>query len=183
MLYTRGRAGALQLSIIALRIMEVSDGSFVWLGIYKGCARLRLSTPPFLLSVCLMTRSVILSLSNIICRLPSFYTKALPSIEIRTFATMHKSPAAKLQQPIAAETSIHQPRDPNTLSNYNSWRCQHVTANLDIDFKGQRMHGSVLLQLKRQHAEEHKVLLDTRCVMPHISRILDLDMPLLQRSL
>jgi len=75
---------------------------------------------------------------------------------------MHKAPAAMLQRPIPTDTSIHQPRDPNTLSNYNAWRCEHVTANLEIDFKGQRVHGNVLLNLKKQHPDVDKIVLDTR---------------------
>ena len=85
---------------------------------------------------------------------------------VRSFqtTTMHKAPAAKLTRPVAEETSIHQPRDPNTLSNYNAWRCQHVTANLDIDFEGKKVAGNVLLKLKKEHGSESKIVLDTRYV-------------------
>ena len=48
-----------------------------------------------------------------------------------------------------AAASIHAPRDPNTLANYNAWRTQHTTANYAIDFEGKRLHGSVSLTLKK----------------------------------
>ena len=61
------------------------------------------------------------------------------------------------------EPEIIQPRDPNTLSNYTSWRTQHVTANLEIDFEGKRLLGNVGLKLKalREQTEE-RVILDSR---------------------
>jgi leukotriene-A4 hydrolase len=61
------------------------------------------------------------------------------------------------------EPEIIQPRDPNTLSNYTSWRTQHVTANLEIDFEGKRLVGDVILRLKalRKQTEE-RVILDSR---------------------
>ena len=73
-------------------------------------------------------------------------------------AKKHLSDAAALK---AAET-IHQPRDPNTLSNYNAWKTKHTTANFDIDFKARRLKGSVELTLERLAKEERKVVLDTR---------------------
>ena len=65
----------------------------------------------------------------------------------------------------APEVEIIQPRDPNTLSNYTSWRTQHVTANLEIDFEGKRLSGNVALKLKalREKTEE-RVVLDSRYV-------------------
>lgn len=44
--------------------------------------------------------------------------------------------------------STNVPRDPNTLSNYNSWKTKHTIAELAIDFKKQRLHGTVTLQLE-----------------------------------
>lgn len=65
----------------------------------------------------------------------------------------------------AADVAIHQPRDPNTLSNYTAWRCGHITANLEIDFKGKKVWGNVLLAMKKVHgAAGRKVVLDTRLV-------------------
>ncbi|KAF4982877.1 hypothetical protein FZEAL_1573 [Fusarium zealandicum] len=54
-------------------------------------------------------------------------------------------------------------RDPSTLSNYDAWRTRHTTANLKIDFEGQRLKGNVLLQLESQTDKESKeIILDTR---------------------
>ena len=61
-----------------------------------------------------------------------------------------------------AAASIHQPRDPNTLSNYNAWRTKHTTADFDIDFDAKRLTGIVHLTLERLDSKEHKIVLDTR---------------------
>jgi len=83
----------------------------------------------------------------------------------RTFATMHKSPAAMLNRPIPddVDTSIHQPRDPNTLSNYNVWRTKHVTADLELEFAKNRCVGTIKLELERLEKGQGsgKVVLDT----------------------
>ena len=63
-----------------------------------------------------------------------------------------------------AAASIHQPRDPNTLSNYNAWRTKHTTANFEIDFDAKRLKGSVELTLERLAESERKVVLDTRYI-------------------
>jgi leukotriene-A4 hydrolase len=62
-----------------------------------------------------------------------------------------------------AAASIHQPRDPNTLSNYNAWRTKHTTANFEIDFEAKRLKGNVELSLEKL-ADERKIVLDTRLV-------------------
>lgn len=87
-------------------------------------------------------------------RLMSLPTK-LGSVNV---AKKQLSDAAALK---AAE-SIHQPRDPNTLSNYNAWRTKHTTTNFDIDFKHKRLKGNVELTLERLATEERTVILDTR---------------------
>ncbi|GAB7340063.1 hypothetical protein MBLNU457_6559t2 [Dothideomycetes sp. NU457] len=75
---------------------------------------------------------------------------------------MHKAPAAVLQKPMPDDAAtIHMPRDPNTLSNYNAWKCEHVTAKFEIDFKGKRLFGNVLLQMKKLHEGADKIVLDT----------------------
>lgn len=83
----------------------------------------------------------------------------------RTFATMHKSPAAMLNRPIPddVDTSIHQPRDPNTLSNYNVWRTKHVTADLELEFANNRCVGTIKMELERLEKGQGsgKVVLDT----------------------
>lgn len=61
-----------------------------------------------------------------------------------------------------AAASIHQPRDPNTLANYNAWRTKHTTANFDIDFSSKRLKGDVVLTLDRLAKGERKIILDTR---------------------
>ncbi|KAG9756339.1 leukotriene A-4 hydrolase, partial [Aureobasidium melanogenum] len=78
---------------------------------------------------------------------------------------MHKSPAAMLNRPIAdnVDISIHQPRDPNTLSNYNVWRTRHVTADLELEFNQNRCVGTIKLELERLEKGQGsgKVVLDT----------------------
>jgi leukotriene-A4 hydrolase len=78
---------------------------------------------------------------------------------------MHKSPAAMLERPLAdhVDTSVHQPRDPSTLSNYNAWRTKHVTANLELQFAKNRLVGSVKLDMQRlvKGQGSEKVVLDT----------------------
>jgi leukotriene-A4 hydrolase len=61
-----------------------------------------------------------------------------------------------------AARSIHQPRDPNTLSNYNAWRTKHTVANFDIDFDAKRLKGNVRLILDRLQDNEGKIVLDSR---------------------
>ena len=61
-----------------------------------------------------------------------------------------------------AASSIHQPRDPNTLSNYNAWRTKHTKADFEIDFERKRLKGIVELTLERLAREERKIVLDTR---------------------
>lgn len=60
-----------------------------------------------------------------------------------------------------AAASIHQPRDPNTLSNYNAWRTKHTAADFEIDFEAKKLKGSVELTLQKL-ANEKKIILDTR---------------------
>jgi leukotriene-A4 hydrolase len=63
----------------------------------------------------------------------------------------------------APDVEIIQPRDPNTLSNYTSWRTQHITANLEIDFENKKLSGNVALKFKalRERTEE-RIVLDSR---------------------
>jgi len=77
---------------------------------------------------------------------------------------MHRSPAAILNRPISSDvdTEIHQPRDPNTLSNYNAWKTRHVTANLELDFKRKSVSGTVRYDMQRLAKGVGKVVLDTR---------------------
>ncbi|KAF1982649.1 leukotriene A-4 hydrolase [Aulographum hederae CBS 113979] len=60
-----------------------------------------------------------------------------------------------------AGLSVNPPRDPNTLSNYNDWRTQHVTANLEVDFERRRLWGGVVLRLRSlTEGESESVVLD-----------------------
>lgn len=54
------------------------------------------------------------------------------------------------------------PRDPNTLSNYNNWRTTHITANFDILFDQKKLVGNVIHQFKSTtDAESREIILDT----------------------
>ncbi|RFU32301.1 hypothetical protein B7463_g4019, partial [Scytalidium lignicola] len=58
--------------------------------------------------------------------------------------------------------SVSVPRDPNTLSNYNSWKTKHTVTNFAIDFKKQRLTGSVKLQLESiTDKGSEEIILDT----------------------
>lgn len=53
-------------------------------------------------------------------------------------------------------------RDPNTLSNYNSFRTAHTTANFDILFDRRQLVGNVVHQLKSiTNAESNEIILDS----------------------
>ena len=52
-------------------------------------------------------------------------------------------------------------RDPSTLSNYDEFRTDHVTADLDIDFAKKRLVGTVVLRLRALKNGVSKVVLDT----------------------
>lgn len=60
-----------------------------------------------------------------------------------------------------AAASIHQPRDSNTLSNYNAWRTRRTTADFNIDFDAKKLHGHVTLALENLAKNERKIILDT----------------------
>ena len=51
-------------------------------------------------------------------------------------------------------------RDPNTLSNYDKIRTQHITANLNIDFAKKRLNGTVVLAMWSRE-EQGEIVLDT----------------------
>jgi leukotriene-A4 hydrolase len=64
--------------------------------------------------------------------------------------------------PARTMATINMPRDPNTLSNYNNWRTKHTVAEFTIDFKKQRLTGSVELQLESTtDKESEEIILDT----------------------
>lgn len=54
------------------------------------------------------------------------------------------------------------PRDPNTLSNYNNWRSTHITANFDILFDQKKLAGNVVHKFKSiTDAQSREIILDT----------------------
>ena len=65
-------------------------------------------------------------------------------------------------QPLSTMASVPPPRDPNTLSNYNYWKTKHTVADLAIDFKKQKLSGTVTLHLESvtEKASE-EIILDT----------------------
>ena len=61
-----------------------------------------------------------------------------------------------------ANTIIHSPRDPNTLSNYNNWRTTQTSISIRILFDDQILKGQVTHKLKSiTTAESKEVILDT----------------------
>lgn len=63
---------------------------------------------------------------------------------------------------IRMASTMHTPRDPNTLSNYHNFLTTHTTANFTIDFEQKVLNGSVILNLQSvTDAETKEVLLDT----------------------
>src|SRR5580700_8537894 len=62
-------------------------------------------------------------------------------------------------------STINMPRDPNTLSNYDSWRTKHTRAEFTIDFKAQKLTGNVTLDLESvTPCESEEVILDSSYV-------------------
>lgn len=63
---------------------------------------------------------------------------------------------------ISVRTMTTNPRDPNTLSNYNNWRSTHITANFDILFDQKKLVGNVVHQFKSiTDGESREIILDT----------------------
>jgi len=59
-------------------------------------------------------------------------------------------------------TTINSLRDPNTLSNYNKWVTRHTIADFAIDFKAQRLVGTVTLNLESlTDKASEEIILDT----------------------
>ncbi|KAK1141367.1 Leucyl aminopeptidase yscIV [Aspergillus melleus] len=59
-------------------------------------------------------------------------------------------------------TVSHPRRDPNTLSNYDSWLSTHITANFAILFDKKKLAGNVVHRLKsRTDSESTEIILDT----------------------
>lgn len=71
-----------------------------------------------------------------------------------------------------ANVSIHTPRDPNTLSNYNNWWTTETAVSLEILFDEQILQGTVSHTLKSiTNSETKEILLDTSHVQINKVRI------------
>jgi leukotriene-A4 hydrolase len=69
---------------------------------------------------------------------------------------------------LRAMATIHNPRDPNTLSNYNNWRTVHTSTNFDILFDEQKLKGSVTHRFESlTDSESDAILLDSKHVQIH----------------
>jgi len=92
--------------------------------------------------------------------LPVLLPRVRVKIRVKNFSTMAIRPAPEsLTKDVAG--SLHQPRDPNTLSNYNAWRTRHTTAEFDIDFDAKRLKGTVSLTLEKLSKDASPIVLDT----------------------
>ncbi|KAG4410498.1 hypothetical protein IFR04_016367 [Cadophora malorum] len=70
--------------------------------------------------------------------------------------------AAATVRTMASTASITMPRDPTTVSNYNNWKTKHTIADFSIDFKKQRLTGTVTLFLESiTEKESEEIILDT----------------------
>ncbi|KAL2071810.1 hypothetical protein VTL71DRAFT_13045 [Oculimacula yallundae] len=59
-------------------------------------------------------------------------------------------------------SKITMPRDPTTVSNYNNWKTKHTIADFAIDFKKQRLTGTVTLSLESiTEKESEEIILDS----------------------
>lgn len=92
---------------------------------------------------------------------PSLISPVL-SKQTRPFASMaiRPTPNHLTNAAAAAAASNHQPRDPNTLSNYHAWRTSHTLADFTIDFAAKKLKGTVHLTLQRL-SDDSKIILDT----------------------
>lgn len=76
---------------------------------------------------------------------------------------MHQAPKAKLMRPAPADLSINPHRDPNTLSNYQTFLTKHTAVDLQVDFGRKLLHGNVTLTLEScTQAGSSELVLDTR---------------------
>lgn len=72
------------------------------------------------------------------------------------------SPAFSFSRYSRKMATVTNPRDPNTLSNYNNWRSAHITANFEILFDQKKLVGNVVHRLKSTtDAQSKEIILDT----------------------
>jgi hypothetical protein len=74
-----------------------------------------------------------------------FYSVRFDPPDSSLVTTTHPQQLPRLQWKLPY---IHQPRDPNTLSDYNNWRTTHTATHIHILFDEHRLKGSVTLNLK-----------------------------------
>jgi leukotriene-A4 hydrolase len=92
-------------------------------------------------------------------------------VNTRQFATMHKAPAVKLQQPEPQDLTIVKHRDTSTLSNYHNFKTTNTSVDFRIDFDKQKLSGTVSLRLKSlTNAETNEIVLDSSFLdIQHVS--------------
>ncbi|KAJ5637291.1 hypothetical protein N7490_007170, partial [Penicillium lividum] len=85
-----------------------------------------------------------------------------PSPLKRFFALARARPPFSRFYSVRGMTMASDPRDPNTLSNYNHWRSTHITANFDILFDQKKLAGNVIHKFTSiTDAISKEIILDT----------------------
>ncbi|KAJ5777112.1 hypothetical protein N7520_000358 [Penicillium odoratum] len=85
-----------------------------------------------------------------------------PSPLKRFFALARARPPFSRSYSVRGMTMASDPRDPNTLSNYNHWRSTHITANFDILFDQKKLAGNVIHKFTSiTDAISKEIILDT----------------------
>lgn len=92
-------------------------------------------------------------------------TRSLASLPSRisvTAAVRAPFPKTQIRKMTTTENTGWGRRDQCTLSNYDCWKTKHTIADLFIDFKNQKLDGTVTLQLESLTEKESKsIILDT----------------------
>ncbi|CEL01541.1 Putative Leukotriene A-4 hydrolase homolog [Aspergillus calidoustus] len=91
-------------------------------------------------------------------RLPLSFFRQFGLTWMPIYSTLNKAQSCRRSM----ATLINTPRDPNTLSNYNNFRCTHTEANFEILFEQKRLVGNVVHKLKSTtNAESKEIILDS----------------------
>ncbi|KAJ5990866.1 hypothetical protein N7499_011414 [Penicillium canescens] len=89
-------------------------------------------------------------------------TSAWKSASFRSFNFLSLRSASITVRFNQVRNMVTNPRDPNTVSNYNNWRSTHITANFDILFDEKKLVGNVVHRFKSiTNAESREIILDT----------------------
>lgn len=92
---------------------------------------------------------------------PSFFSPAR-IFSFLSFSTPTAVPVRSRQLFRRMATTVTNPRDPNTLSNYNNWRSAHITANFEILFDQKKLVGNVVHKFRSTtEAQSKEIILDT----------------------